>query len=66
MEGVYGKGVTAREVLKENKVHAPAVVQVFPQNSGWLLCAQSSQVMTTAEEQLNETEARLQVKASRH
>jgi lipid-binding SYLF domain-containing protein len=30
MEGVYGKGVTAREVLKENKVKAPAEVQVFP------------------------------------
>ncbi|MBK7600116.1 MAG: hypothetical protein IPJ07_16980 [Acidobacteria bacterium] len=30
MEGVYHKGVTAREVLKENKVKAPAVVQVFP------------------------------------
>lgn len=30
MEGVYGKDVTAREVLKENKVKAPAVVQVFP------------------------------------
>lgn len=30
MEGVYGKGVTAQEVLKENKVKAPVVVQVFP------------------------------------
>jgi lipid-binding SYLF domain-containing protein len=30
MEGVYHKGVTASEVLKENKVTAPAVVQVFP------------------------------------
>ncbi len=30
MEGVYGKGVTAKEVLKENKVKAPTVVQVFP------------------------------------
>lgn len=30
MEGVYGKGVTAREVLKENKVNAPTAVQVFP------------------------------------
>ena len=30
MEGVYGKGVTVREVLKENKVKAPAEVQVFP------------------------------------
>lgn len=31
MEKVYFKGVTASEVLKENKVKAPAVVQVFPQ-----------------------------------
>ena len=30
LEGVYGKGVTAQEVLKENKVKAPVVVQVFP------------------------------------
>lgn len=30
MEGVSGKGVTAREVLKENEVKAPAVVPVFP------------------------------------
>lgn len=30
MEGVYYKGVTANDVLKENKVKAPAVVQVFP------------------------------------
>lgn len=30
MEGVYYKGVTASEVLKENKVKAPSVVQVFP------------------------------------
>lgn len=30
MEGVYYKGVTASEVLKENKVKAPTVVQVFP------------------------------------
>jgi SH3 domain-containing YSC84-like protein 1 len=30
MEGVYFKGVTASEILKENKVKAPTVVQVFP------------------------------------
>jgi lipid-binding SYLF domain-containing protein len=30
MEGGYFKGVTASEVLKENKVKAPAVAQVFP------------------------------------
>jgi SH3 domain-containing YSC84-like protein 1 len=30
MEGVYGKGVTASEVLKEDKVKAPSVVEVFP------------------------------------
>ncbi len=30
MEGVYYKGVTAQDILKENKVKAPAVVQVYP------------------------------------
>ena len=30
MEGGYFKGVTASEVLKENKVKAPAVAQAFP------------------------------------
>ena len=30
MEGVYYKGVTAHDILKENKVNAPAVVQVYP------------------------------------
>ena len=30
MEGVYYKGVTAHDILKENKVKAPAVVQVYP------------------------------------
>jgi lipid-binding SYLF domain-containing protein len=31
MRDVYGEGVTAREVLQEGKVTAPAVVQAFPQ-----------------------------------
>jgi lipid-binding SYLF domain-containing protein len=30
MRDVYGKGVTAREALKDNKVNAPAVVLAFP------------------------------------
>ena len=30
MERGYFKGVTASEVLKENKVKAPAVAQAFP------------------------------------
>lgn len=30
MEGLYGRGITAREVLKDNKVKAPSTVQVFP------------------------------------
>jgi len=30
MEGGHLKGVTASEVLKENKVKAPAVAQAFP------------------------------------
>ncbi|HZS10165.1 MAG TPA: lipid-binding SYLF domain-containing protein [Blastocatellia bacterium] len=30
MRDVYGEGVTAKEVLKEGKVKAPAAVQVFP------------------------------------
>lgn len=29
-EALYGKGVTARQALKENKVTAPAEVQVYP------------------------------------
>jgi len=31
MRDVYGKGVTAKEVLKENKVTAPAAVREFPE-----------------------------------
>jgi hypothetical protein len=30
MSGTYGEGVTARDVLKEAWVKAPAEVQVFP------------------------------------
>jgi len=30
MRDVYGKGVTAREALRDNKVNAPAVVLAFP------------------------------------
>jgi hypothetical protein len=30
MRDVYGEGITAREVLKENKVAAPVSVRVFP------------------------------------
>jgi lipid-binding SYLF domain-containing protein len=34
MRDVYGKGVTAREALKENKVNAPASVLAFPNTLG--------------------------------
>lgn len=34
MRDVYGPGVTAREVLKENKVTAPASVRAFPTTLG--------------------------------
>ena len=30
MRDVYGEGVTAKEVLKENKVIAPVAVRAFP------------------------------------
>jgi hypothetical protein len=31
---VYGEGVTAKEVLKENKVTAPAAARAFPNTLG--------------------------------
>lgn len=34
MRDVYGEGVTAKEVLQENKITAPASVQVFPSTLG--------------------------------
>jgi len=34
MRGVYGPGVTAKEVLKENKVTAPVSVRAFPTTLG--------------------------------
>jgi lipid-binding SYLF domain-containing protein len=34
MRDVYGKNVTAREALKENKVNAPASVLAFPNTLG--------------------------------
>ncbi|MFN0119624.1 MAG: lipid-binding SYLF domain-containing protein [Blastocatellia bacterium] len=34
MQDVYGKGMTAKEVLKENKVTAPASVRAFPTTLG--------------------------------
>jgi lipid-binding SYLF domain-containing protein len=34
MRDVYGEGVTAKEVLKENKVTAPAAVRAFPNTLG--------------------------------
>jgi SH3 domain-containing YSC84-like protein 1 len=34
MRDVYGEGVTAKEVLKENKVNAPASVRAFPTTLG--------------------------------
>ena len=34
MQEVYGEGVTAKEVLKENKVTAPAVARAFPMALG--------------------------------
>jgi lipid-binding SYLF domain-containing protein len=30
LRDVYGEGITAKEVLRENKVKAPAAVQTFP------------------------------------
>jgi hypothetical protein len=34
MRDVYGEGVTAKEVLKENKVTAPAAVRAFSNTLG--------------------------------
>jgi SH3 domain-containing YSC84-like protein 1 len=34
MRDVYGEGVTAKEVLKENKVTAPVAVRAFPNALG--------------------------------
>jgi hypothetical protein len=34
MRDVYGEGVTAKEVLTENKVTAPASVRAFPATLG--------------------------------
>jgi lipid-binding SYLF domain-containing protein len=34
MRDVYGEGVTAKEVLKENKVTAPSAVRAFPMTLG--------------------------------
>ena len=34
MRDVYGEGVTAKEVLKENKVIAPVAVRAFPTTLG--------------------------------
>lgn len=34
MRGVYGEGVTAKEVLKDNKVTAPVAIRAFPTTLG--------------------------------
>lgn len=46
MEGVYYKGVTASDILKENKVKAPAVVQIFPKTLSSYSARKAPRVMS--------------------